>query len=1016
MGNFNHLHVHTEYSKLDGYSKIPALIDKAIRLGHKAMAVTDHGSTSGLLCAQKYVQDKDIKLIYGTEFYMCSGLDEEGKKKRKSGHIIMLAKNYKGLQNIWRLQDLAHNEENFYYKPRITYEMLHDHCNDVIVTSACLANSINQSILNGDIAQAEQDALDYSALFGEDFYLEIQPNSIMEQHMCNKELIRISKEYNIQLVATNDVHYTNQDEAYFHEVLLALSQRDKGKWSNPKRFKFPSDDFWFKTEEEMREGLTSYDQESIDSAINNTSIIADKCEEFIIPSGNYLPEYHTIPEGSSERELLGEVLNQGWREKQHEIITDKNEYMKAVHEELAVIEDEGLNGYFMIEQDTIRRAREKGCIIGPGRGSGLGSKVAFLSGITEVEPEQYHLLFERFLSKGREPDIDTDCSDIDIVFEVLVEKYGWDSVARIQTNLTMTVKSLTRKVLSIFGFSQREIAMFSGQIGQCETFREALATNPRLMDMFDKLDPALRIKETIFALEGNINSSGKHAGGIIICPGMSEILPLTTDPTNRKKRIIAFDMDELHDLGHWKFDFLGLKTLSLLAEVLRNIQKTKYETIDLKKINYEDERVYAELRKGRSFGVFQLEAQAHLLMEQRLNCFRDIIAVNAMLRPGCVGWKEYIDRRNGKKFSIHPDREWYMRETYGVIAYQEQFELDCKTFAGWTIAYADKNVRKNSDIKNDTALKEKFFSDGASKNYNIDVLDFIWKEIIDAVDGGYAFNKSHATGYAKIAYQTAWLKVNYPVEFFAGLLTLNSDNSTKVGEIINECKRLNINILPPSIERPSKSFEATGSGIRFSISSLNKVGDSAVRFFTSNTIDFSSIEEFVERTPRRPVSSAVIEALIKSGCFDSTLGKDRERILYDYNQHRRTKSQIRDGYDTGRIAYVLEDRQSWEKYYYGFYLTSHPLEKYKFSTIEDTRDGDDLCTVATIDETHVFRDKNGNEMLFAKGSNQYEVFKIIVFSSTFSEKLRKDLVKDNVLLINGTKSNRDVILNSYEVI
>lgn len=720
---FVNLHNHSEYSPLDGMSKIEELVVRAKELGQPGIAITDHGSTSGLYDLQKYARKHNIKPILGSEFYF----DHGGHR----GHLVLLAKNNNGLKNIFKLQELSY-VKGFNSKPQITLEMLHTHSSDLVCLSACIANQIAQHIIHGKFKDALELAKHFQCIFGEDFYLELQSNTIPEQEVVNKAYVKISEATKIPLVVTNDTHYTFKEDAEIHEVVLAMQQNKS--MSDPKRWKFSERDFWFKSEEEIKESVYGVDKHTLDIAIRNTVIIHDKTNAEIY-KGNFVPHYHTIETGKTEDQMLREMVTERYKAR----VIDKGKhtakYVADVKKELEVIERNGYSGYHLIVQDYVNWARRKGIIVGDGRGSGAGCKVAYILGITEVDPEEYGLIFERFLADGRKPDYDIDFSDSDLVFDYLTEKYGIENVARIIAFGTLAPRAGVRKVFSTFDHPQSLIAQINGCMPKRPTFKlaEAYAESEELCRFRKKYPKEFHIIER---LEGMITHESQHAGGVIICKNLGEMLPVKTKAENKEKRIVALDKYMLEDLGHYKFDLLWLETLKVVQETVDMIREHEGIDLDLHAIDLNDANVYDMLCKGDLSGVFQLAEQAHKVMQQQPRNFKDLIAINALIRPGVGDWEEYIARRNGKPYDLHELRKPYLDETYGIITYQEQFMLDCHYFAGWDLAWIDKKVRKNKNIKEDKELHDLFISSCTAHDYNISCINQLWNDICDAVDGG----------------------------------------------------------------------------------------------------------------------------------------------------------------------------------------------------------------------------------------------------------------------------------------
>lgn len=996
---FCHLHVHTDHSVLDGMCQIEELIVTAKELGQSAIAITDHGSASGLFFAQEMGEKHGVKIILGTEFYT-------ERPDGKRGHLIVLAKNNKGLENLYKLHEFGY-VNNFYYKPRINFNILKYHSEGLIVTSACLASEINQSIMKGDIDEAVEIIRQYKGLFGNDFYLEIQPNNIPEQYIVNKTIVRLAKQENVQLVATNDVHYIKESDYFAHEVLLGM-QINK-KYSDEKRWKFPSNDFWLKTKEEMIETFIDLPIDDVMNAINNTKVIADKCNAYI-EKKNYLPVYYDIPEGKTERDLLVEKVTAGAREKEY------TSFLYELQNEINIIDRNGYSGYFLIVQDYVTSARDRGIIVGDGRGSGAGSKVAFVIDITRVDPNKYGLLFERFMADGREPDFDVDFSDQEDIFFDLQSKYGKENVAKITTFGTMTPKSVTRKVLSFFEHQQSEINQIAKLIDDGARTMEEAYDNKALVAVKNKYKTEFEIIER---LEGMISHLGQHAGGIIIANNLSGILPVRTLGEDRNKRIVQFDKNDLEAIGHYKFDILGLDTLPVIKNTLESIKDAYNIEIDLHDVDYDDENVYDMLCEGDVSGVFQLSAQKTKVLQQQPRVFEDLIAINALIRPGIGDWNEYIHRRKGKSWKVHQDRMEYMKETEGIITYQEQFLLDCKTFAGWNVAFSDKRVRKNKDIDNDVELKEKFITDTVNNGYSKELAEAVWMEICESVSGGYSFNKSHAASYAVLTYHTAWLKHYYPIHYYAAIMSSEGEDGkaqNAISQQLSELKTLGIPLLPPNINESEDHFKPTSEGIMYKINAITNVGVTALRhIFELRPIE--SFDDFMERRVKSQVKTNTVEALIKAGCFDFD-NPNRAELLWKLDMANRTNRQIKEDFQCEKYKYSDKIKAGWERDVLGLYLSSHPLEKYGFESIEGKQNDQSVVVGGEISEVAVIRDKNKNEMAFIQLDTLFGNIKVIVFASAWKipEVAEEMSTYGNIVLVKGVVSNDSVLYNSHEIL
>lgn len=1007
MSNFVHLHAHTEYSALDGMGKIKEMFETAKELGQSALAITDHGTSAGLYEAQRVADELGMKAILGQEFYY------ERENDGKNGHLLVLAKNNVGLRNIFKMQEYGF-VHNFYYNPRINWEVLKEFSEGLIVTSACLGSTFNQYLIEGEYEKAKEWARKFQDVFGGDFYIEIQPNDIPEQHTANKGSIRIADELGIEIVATNDIHYTNKQDDFAHEVLLAMQV--KKKMSDENRFKFPDNAFWLKSEDEMRETFAGIDEEHVERAIANTKVIADKCNARI-ETGRYLPQYYNIPEGKTARELLVEHVMEGARRMGY---STNREFMEDVQAEIDIIDSEGYSDYFLIVMDYINSAREKGVVVGDGRGSGSGSKVAYLLNIHQVPPHEYNLLFERFMAKGRTPDIDSDFSDQEAVFADLQEKYGENSVARIATYGRMTARSVVRRVLSAFDIPYHKIGQITREIPEgVNKLSVAYQENPKLLEY--KKEYPLEW-EVIERLEGTISHVGTHAGGVIIYPDLPELLPIITTSQDRSKRVVAYDMDIAEEIGFYKFDVLGLETVSNIRRCLDSIKKLTGDELDLAKIDYEDQEVYNLLCKGDLSGVFQLNQQATKVMEQQPRSFEDLIAINALIRPGIGDWEEYIARRRGKPYKIYGPRKFYMEETEGIITYQEQYLLDAHVLAGWGVAYADKHIRKNKSIRDDEELKSKFIQDCVNNGHEESVAEGVWEEIEEAVAGGYSFNKAHSASYARLSYQTAYLKTHYPTHFYAALMSgedTDNDGQNAISAYIAECKEKGINVLPPNINSSSDVFTVNSDGsINYRVTTIKHVGKSAIKHIDSLR-PIASFKDFLSRRERRYVKKNVMTNLIKAGAFDFD-NPNRAELLWEFEMSERTRTQINNDEQLPRHEWNDEVKCEWEKEVLGMYLSAHPMEKYGFKPLDEYEEGQEALQggeVSDVFEFHPRRDPSNPKMAFVTIDTLFGSVKLVVFASYWSRKdVREACTEGNIILVRGKRSGNDVLLNSVEIL
>lgn len=1007
--SFAHLHVHTEYSVLDGMCKIKELLSTAKDLGQSAIAITDHGTTSGLYQAQKLGKEIGIKVILGNEFYY------ERENDHGNGHLIVLAKNNKGLENILKLQEFSYIY-NFYRKPRIKWEVLKDHHEGLIVSTACLGSTFSQLILNNNVQGAIQWAKKFQNVFGDDFYIEIMPNDLPEQLMVNQTAIRIAKQLGIKFIATNDTHYVYESDVFPHEVLLAM--QTKSKMSSEKRYKFPSNDFWLKSEDEMRSTFAGISPQDIDKSILTTVEVVEKCDAYF-RRDSYLPHYYNVPEGILERQLLVDLVKDGLK---HHNMSNNKDFIADVQNEINVIDRNGYSGYFLIVQDYVNSARNNGIVVGDGRGSGAGSKVAWLTGITKIAPHKHDLLFERFMANGRQPDFDVDFSNQDAVFQDLQNKYGVENVARIIAFGTMTPKAVTRKVLSTFDHPSSEVNYIAKLISDdAKTIEDAISNSVDLQKIRVKYKLEF---DVINRLEGIISHESQHAGGVIIYPNLSSFLPIKSNSEDRNRRIVAFDKYMLEELGHYKFDILGLETLPVIQRAINSIKESTGEIVDLYSINYNDPEVYDMLCNGNVSGVFQLTSQGQKVIEQQPRNFKDLIAINALIRPGVGDWNEYIVRRKGKEWSVHLDRMPYMKETVGIITYQEQFLLDAKTLAGWDIAFADKHIRKNkhpNGIREDDDLREKFLKDGQTNGYSFELLNDVWDEICLACEGGYSFNKSHAASYAMISYQTAYLKCKYPLHFYASLMSsekTDGNGQIEISNYITECKSYGINILPPDINYSGVSFAVNptdNNSIVYRITTIKHVGETAIQSILKLR-PIISFKDFLQRREKKFIKQNTFINLIKAGCFDFD-NPNRAELLWQVDMSNRTKTQIKDNYICPKYEWNDLIKAEWEKEVLGMYLSYHPMEKYGFKPLDSFTDNSNCLQGGVIYDIKVFKDKNKNDMAFVFIDTLYGNVKVLVFASVWKYKNIQHLLQiNNCIIVKGKRSGDAIILNEVDLL
>jgi DNA polymerase-3 subunit alpha len=883
------------------------LVQKAKSFNMPALAITDHANLHGIIDFYKACKKADIKPIIGCEFYVAP--ESRFEKAEERYHLVLLCKNEAGYKNLIQLVSRAYSE-GFYYKPRIDWELLQEYHQGLIAMSACLAGELPRLIQTRNIETAEIRVQEFKELFGLDYYLEIMDHGLPEEKRVNPELVRIADKYNIPLVATNDTHYINQEDARLQDILLCIGT--KNFLSNPSRFKFPNDQFYFKSPTEMEVLF-----KSIPEALKNTEEIAEKCNLDFNFGQILLPKFPVKDSAATLRRKAYLALPERISFKPTSEIMERLEY------ELKIITDMGFADYFLIVQDIVNWAKENNIPVGPGRGSAAGSLVAYLLGITELNPLDYGLLFERFLNPSRVtmPDIDQDVCfrRRNEVVQYITQRYGQDHVAQIITFGTMASRIAIRDVGRVMEEPLHEIDRLAKKINSLEG-----VTDKNLQHVIDAAQK----------LEGMPRHTGVHAAGVII--GAEPLNNIIPTQISEGQVTTQFEMNTCEEIGLLKMDILGLKTLTVIDDAVKLIQKK----IDINKLPLDDHKVYRLLSQGQTIGVFQLESDGmqKILKKLKPDCFEDLIAMVALYRPGPLGSgmvDDFIDCKHGEKeiTYLHPVLEPILKETYGVILYQEQVMRIATDMAGFSLAGADLMRRavgkkKPEELK---AQRERFV-EGSIKN---DISKEIAEEVFGLIDyfSGYGFNKSHSAAYALIAYQTAWLKTHYPVEFMAALLS-NTTDQDKIAIFLNECRRLNIKVLPPDINKSGQEFTLDKNAIRFGLGAVKNLGDAAISQILDNR-PYNDIYDLVYKG----MSKAILETLAYAGCL-SEFGS-RKSIIHSLPTIMQVATIIgrneKTLFGTGEELlpnisdageYSLEELLNFEKEYLGFYVSSHPLDAY----------------------------------------------------------------------------------------
>ncbi|WP_281744215.1 DNA polymerase III subunit alpha [Thermanaerovibrio acidaminovorans] len=945
---FVHLHVHSEYSLLDGAIRCGELVDTVASMGMGAVAITDHGVMYG--CEEFYEKcvAKGIKPIIGCEVYVDpNGMDSRDGKGRNN-HLVLWAEDQVGYKNLIKLVSIA-NTDGFYYKPRVDHRVLSQHSKGIIASSACLAGEIPQLLMDGDFDGAVSRANLYRDIFGEgNFFIEIMYNQLPEQAMANAELIRLAKRCSLPLIATNDAHYLRREDASWHDVLLCV--QTNSTVDTPDRYRFGSDDFYLRTPEEMWSLLGG----EVPEALRNTLLVAERCNVELQLGHYMLPEF-PLPEGETLDSHLEKMAREGLRARVGEPIPQ--EYRDRLEYELGVIKQMGFPGYFCIVADIITAAKSRGIPIGPGRGSAAGSLVAWCLGITELDPIKYKLLFERFLNPERisMPDIDTDVSDKrrDEVLAYIVEKYGIDRVSQIITFDRMKSKAAIRDVGRALAMPYPEVDRVAKLVPDgVKSLKEALEKSPDLKEVHSSDPKVRRLVDTASHIEGIARHCSQHAAGVVITPvPLVEMVPVRKIGENQV--VTQYSMEPLEHLGLVKMDFLGLRTLSVIEGALRNVEANRGLKIDLRAIPLDDPKTFDMLQRADTLGVFQLESSGmqDLLRRLRPDCFEDLIAVLALYRPGPLGSgmvDDYIERKHGRSPVTypHPCLEEALKETYGVILYQEQVMQCAAELAGYTLGEADLLRRAMGKKKADVMEKQrsKFVEGAKARGVDPKMAEDIFNSIEKFAE--YGFNKSHSAAYALISYQTAYLKAHYGPEFLASYLSsIVGSRMDILGRYIKEVRNLGYSVLPPDINESQSDFVAVGEVIRLGLSAVAKVGDSAVDAILRARSEgpFRSFWDFLCRVDLRTVNRGVIENLIKAGAFDVLCPNRRMLLdnlegLLEMAQRRCDPSKqvsLFDGdeeeEDEPKMDVVddvdIHQRLEWEREVLGLYISGHPFEQ-----------------------------------------------------------------------------------------
>jgi len=1046
---FVHLHTHSEFSLLDGMSRITDLVKRTRELGMKSLALTDHGNMYAAVKFYVAAREHEVHPLLGCEMYLAprTRLDKETKEDRSPYHLTVLAKDNEGYRNLLKLVSLA-SLEGFYMKPRIDKELIEKYHKGLVILSGCPAGEIPSLVLASESAKARQLAKFYKELLGEDFYLEVQDLGMPEQKIITKELIEIGRELKIKLVATNDSHYVNREDAFGQDVLLCIGTGST--LDDAKRLHFDTQEFYLKSSAEMMKLFKGCEE-----AVLNTLEVAEKCRVDLKLGETHLPNF-PVPGGELPDSYLEKLVWEGIRRKYGKEVDGKllvpPEINDRVKYELYTIEKMGYAPYFLIVQDFINYAKSQGIQVGPGRGSAAGSIVSYSLGITNVDPIKQGLIFERFLNLERItlPDIDIDfCfKRRQEVIDYVTKKYGGDRVAQIVTFGTMAARGSVRDVGRVQNIPLVEVDRIAKMIpfGPDITIEKGLEMNKELKKLYEGDAKVKALLDTAQKIEGLSRHASVHAAGVVISDlPLTEYVPL--QKLDENVNVTQYQMTDLEKIGLLKMDFLGLRNLTMIAQAVQILKHTRGIEIDINDLPFDDQKTYSLLRSGETMGIFQLESRGMrgLIKELQPDNFGEIVALLALYRPGPLesGMVEDFVKRKHKKVEVRydlPELQPILRETFGVILYQEQVMEIASTLAGFTLGQADVlRAAMGKKKKKEMAEQKERFIAGAEKR---GISHNKAAELFNICDkfAGYGFNKSHSTSYAVISFQTAYLKANYPVEFMAALLTSVMGNTDKVTAYIAESQRMGIKVLPPDVNQSFRNFTVTPEGIRFGLTAVKNVGEGAIDTVLAARKSggtFRSLADLCSRIDTRACNKKVIESLIKAGAFDS-VSRSRAQLLASYEKTLGRASSLQKEVASGQVflfdmqpeaaapqmeaeetAEVVElspqDLLKMEKEMLGLYISHHPLEHLKDSlagsvkmTVADALEkyeGDAVRLGGLLANCRKINTRRGDLMLLADLEDLTGTIPLVVFPKAY-EKFTSHLIEDAVLVVQG-RLNRD---------
>ena len=1048
---FTHLHVHTEYSLLDGAAKIPLLVARAKELGFDSLAITDHGVMYGVIDFYKECQKQDIKPIIGCEVYVAPGsrFDKEAAPDdERYFHLILLAENDIGYSNLSKIVTRGFTE-GYYYKPRVDKELLKEYHEGIICTSACLQGEVAYYIRKRLPDEARKVALEYQEIFGKDnFFLEMQDHGMSDDTLVNTELLKMSEELGIELIATNDSHYIKAEDWEAHDVLLCI--QTNAKVQDEKRMRYDGGQYYLKSADEM-ERLFPYAKE----ALRNTHKIAERCNVNIVFGEQKIPKYD-VPGDGDAYEYLCRLCKSGLNERYEDVTPELSQRLDY---ELETIKNMGYVDYFLIVWDFINYARSNGIGVGPGRGSAAGSLVSYTLKITNIDPIKYSLIFERFLNPERVsmPDIDVDFAPDgrQKVIDYVTEKYGEEKVVQIVTFGTLAARNCIRDVGRALDISYKTCDMVAKSIPADVnmTIEKALAQSPDFKKMYDESEEVHYLVDVSKQLEGLPRHASLHAAGVVIGrEPIDEFVPLCK---NGDVVATQFNMTRIEELGLLKMDFLGLRNLTVIKDAVENIRKRTGETVDVENLDFDDKAVYDMISQGKCDGVFQLESSGmqSFMKELKPHSIEDVIAGISLYRPGPMDFiPQYIKGKNNQDLIKYdtPELEPILKPTYGCIVYQEQVMQIVMTLAGYSLGRSDLVRRAMSKKKADVMAKERqyfVYGDEASgvpgciKNgISEEIANKIFDEMTDFAS--YAFNKSHAAAYAVVAYETAYLRCHYPLDFMSALLTSVRDNSQKLSKYIVAVKRMGIKLLPPDVNKGEGVFSVDGDAIRYGMSAIKSIGDNVVETILEARRTggpFRDLRDFIERVSNKEANKRTIESFIDSGAFDS-FGYNRHQMKEVYPKIIDEVTQEKKKATSGQISLLdfmgAEDKKAFDVVYpdvpeydkdtflraekdaLGLYVSGHPLDSYtdllkkettastmdfyidEETLVAEAKDGMNYRLGGVIDEITYKVTRNGENMAFVRIEDLYGSLEVVIFPRVF-ERCRYKLEENKAVIVEG---------------